>query len=60
MTGEHRIEFKILDQNDEPVYSVTIAVDTGLMRPEMRQDVIDSAFRLMQRRIALDFSQQSH
>jgi hypothetical protein len=57
MTNEHRIEFKILDQNDEPVYSVTIGVDSGLMRPDIRADAIDSAFRLMQRRIALDFAE---
>ena len=50
----HSIDFSITNGDDEKEYYLTIALDSSLMVPEMRQDAIDSAFRLMRRRIAVD------
>ena len=52
-TNQHTIEFSILD-GEHKEYSIVIAMDSSLMAPEIRQDALDSAFRLMRRRIAMD------
>ena len=58
MTNEHRIEFTVTDEHGETEYSVAIGVDARIMaNPDIRRDAIDSALRLMQRRIALDFAE---
>jgi hypothetical protein len=53
-TGQHQIEFTIRNDQGETEYALAIGLDSGLMHPDMRQDVIDSAFRLLRRRVALD------
>jgi hypothetical protein len=59
MTGQHTIKFSITDPDDEPEYEVSIAMDASLMKPEIREDAIDSALRLLRRRIALDYKLKS-
>lgn len=57
MTNQHRIAFTVTDEHGETEYSIAIGVDSAILsNPDIRKDAIDSALRLLQRRIALDFA----